>query len=599
MKVKILTYFRLGIVNIARVVAYRLSLKVGLHPAQRLAGEIAQPPFYRFQTDYPKPSADSKIWRNKIWWFGWYDKDMPVKPPNWFENPFSPHPQPNASKDWWEISDFGAGDVKGLWEMSRMHWVPAWAVLASNDDSVAAVRINEWIADWARQNPPYKGPNWKCGQEASIRVMNLAIALKILSQCEVPEAGLVNLLTIHMVRISATLSYAVAQQNNHATSEAAALFIGGCLLRGYDHRAEKWLSQGRYWLENLAVKLIKKDGSFSQYSVTYHRLLLDTYSLAEIWRSDSNMKPFSAALYERLAAATNWLWSMVDANTGDAPNIGANDGVHLLQFCGANYRDFRPTVQLSAAVFSNLDAYGPGPWNSEKDSLGIKDGARSSRPESRTYDGGGFHVMHSGSAMAVLRYPRSSFRPGQSDSLHVDFWLGGRNILRDAGTYSYNDEKANWFASTAAHNTIEFDSREQMPRLSRFLYGNWLNAERVDYINTCNGKISASAAYRDYKGCFHSRKISLHDRSLICVDTVSGPFNKAKLRWRLLPGNWCKSGHKLSCDKFSIEIDKDAVPLEPKLDSTMESLYYRQKAEIPAATVEFYRPGTITTKVCF
>ena len=43
--------------------------------------------------------------------------------------------------------------------------------------------------------------------------------------------------------------------------------------------------------------------------------------------------------------------------------------------------------------------------------------------------------------MAMLRYPRFRYRPGHADALHLDLWLGDRNILRDGGTYSYNADE--------------------------------------------------------------------------------------------------------------------------------------------------------------
>ena len=45
------------------------------------------------------------------------------------------------------------------------------------------------------------------------------------------------LVYIHLKRIESTISYAIAQDNNHGTSEAAALFIGGSwlLANGYDY----------------------------------------------------------------------------------------------------------------------------------------------------------------------------------------------------------------------------------------------------------------------------------------------------------------------------------------------------------------------------
>ena len=49
----------------------------------------------------------------------------------------------------------------------------------------------------------------------------------MLGQVSRPEPGLPALLAVHLKRIAPTLHYAMAQDNNHGTSEAAALFIGG------------------------------------------------------------------------------------------------------------------------------------------------------------------------------------------------------------------------------------------------------------------------------------------------------------------------------------------------------------------------------------
>ena len=137
----------------------------------------------------------------------------------------------------------------------------------------------------------------------------------------------------------------------------------------------------------------------------------------------------------------------------------------------------------------------------------------------------------------MLRYPRFSFRPNHADALHLDLWYKGTNILRDAGTFSYNDQEAEWFSGTAAHNTIMFDGRDQMPRIGRFLFGKWLAAENVEFVEDDGVTISAAAAYTDAHGARHHRAISLCADTLICWDTISGNFNEACLRWRLAPDN--------------------------------------------------------------
>lgn len=593
------TYARLGPTSIARVAAYRLGLKSGRHPVQRLAAPVAQPPYFR-AVDAPSLEADpNRAWDDSLWWFGWHNAQLPDAPPDWFANPFSTAPQPDATRDWWRIHDFGTGDIKGLWELSRMDWAVAWATAAACGDALALDRLNLWLADWADRNPPYKGPNWKCGQEASIRVMHLVAAAWVLGQDQTPEAGLVDLLRAHLQRIAPTMSYAIGQQNNHGTSEAAALFIGGSFLAGHDPRADAWSRKGRRWLEERAAALIEPDGSFSQYSVTYHRVMLDTYALAEAWRRHRGLPAFSNRLRGRLVAATDWLRTMTDPETGDAPNIGANDGARLLQLTGTDYRDFRPSVQLAAALFQDEDAFGPGPWSAPLRWLGVQDGQRATQLRSVSFDDGGYHVLRTGRAMAVLRYPRFRYRPSQADALHLELWHAGRNLLRDAGTYSYNAEGAEWFAGTAAHNTIEFDGRDQMPRLGRFLFGDWLKAEAVEPVLNDSVKVCAAAAYTDARGARHRREITLVANALICRDTVSGNFEEARLRWRLAPGDWRVEETVVLNGNYAITVEIDGVPIPPTLSTTLESRYYRQKAEIPELSVKVTRPASVVTKVHF
>jgi hypothetical protein len=524
---------------------------------------------------------------------------MPDGPPDWFANPFSDTPQPDASSNWWHIPDFGADDIKGLWELSRFNWLIAWATKAAQGDTESLKRLNLWLADWAQQNPPYKGPNWKCGQETSIRVMHLITAVWVLGQDHMPEPGLVALLRTHLQRIAPTISYAIGQQNNHATSEAAALFIGGSFLMGYDTRAEGWARKGRRWLEKCAATLIEPDGSFSQYSMTYHRVMLDTYALTEAWRRHRGLPAFSKRLMARLVAAMNWLWAMTDQETGDAPNIGANDGARLLQLTDTDYRDFRPSVQLAAALFCNTRAFGHGPWDSPLRWLGVADGKPRPAPHSQSFDNGGYHVLQIGSTKAVLRYPRFRFRPGQADALHLDLWNDGVNLLRDAGTFSYNAKGAEWFAGTAAHNTIEFDGRDQMPRLGRFLFGDWLRADATEPVHDEDGTATAKAAYTDTHGARHHREITLTTDCLVCKDTLSGTFHEALLRWRLAHGEWRLEGNTIHNGTYSISIEIDGELVTPTLGTTMESRYYQQKAEIPEVSVKVNRPATLITKVTF
>lgn len=604
---RLTTYYQLGPNNLARVALYRLRLKAAGSAPKRSHATILGP-FYRRSPEPPPAGAEPRLVSNsELTYFGKH-KFAHDGVPDWHRNPFNgQHADVNAH--WSAIGDFdpAVGDIKAIWEASRFDWAIATAQHAALGDTEQLDRLNAWLADWCARNPPYRGANWKCGQEASIRVMHLLLCARLLTQCQHPSDALVALIRQHLERIAPTIGYAVAQQNNHGTSEAAALFIGGDFLARQGVRAgHKWHRAGRKWLENRARILIASDGSFSQYSVVYHRLMLDTYAFCEVWRRASDLPPFSNHLVGKLQAATAWLFNLTQPSNGDAPNIGANDGAQIIKLAETDYRDFRPTVQLAAALFCGQRAYRElASYDQPLIWLGIAtDMPALTPPASMTCDNGGWHLLHQGSAMAVMRYPRFRFRPSQADALHVDLWIAGRNLLRDAGTYSYNSAPGDApdLGATAAHNSITFDDRDQMPRLGKFLYGSWLCAENVVPVAVHGGSVHASAAYVDDEHARHDRTIALTSSALTCTDKVSGAAASAILRWRLSGSDWQRNGNifESSSEGASISIETDgAAASDIALTTGIESRHYLEKSNVMVLEVRINVPSQAVTRVIF
>ncbi|MCL5043064.1 MAG: heparinase II/III family protein [Gammaproteobacteria bacterium] len=605
---KLDTACRLGFLNIFRAVVYRLGVKLGLNPVRRLQVTAAVPPFFSAASRGAVPALEPEpSWRQ----FGLPMVLPMVKTgrPDWHRSVLT-GADSDAALPWWQISDFvdGLGDIKGVWELSRFDWVLAFAQRAAAGDARALSQLNDWLADWCQQNPPYLGANWKCGQEASIRVMHLAMAALLLAQADKPVSGLVALLRVHLQRIAPTILYAIAQDNNHGTSEAAALYIGGSWLTSLgDTQGEKWQRVGLKWLENRARRLIESDGSFSQYSVNYHRVMLDTYSMAEVWRRAMNLPAFSAELMSRLQLATAWLGNMVSPDGADTPNLGSNDGARLLPLTDTDYRDVRPSVQLASVLFHGCRAYdAAGDYDLPLQCLGLAtpEVVKDYR-ESRLYDNGGFAVLRGRDVTALLRYPRFRFRPGQCDLLHVDFWKGGVNLLRDAGSYSYNCEEPwqSYFKSMAAHNTIEFDSRDAMPKISRFLYGAWPKAREVMPLVERDGALSVAAGYSDWLGAFHHRTVALRESKLCVEDRYHGFAEKAVLRWRLAPGEWHWEGDWLvggdEHSRVKLRVQGSVPIIRRELVEGWESRYYSQKTPLPVLEIEVAEAGTLTTELRF
>jgi hypothetical protein len=606
------TLLALGPLDIARVMAYRAALRLGIHPAQRLpAPSSAHAPFlnqHGATRDEQAPAAWGRAWRA-------FGCEIPAGlsagcPPDWL----SPLGAPSIARSdgplepWWKIPDFdaGVGDIKNVWEFSRFDWVVSMAQRAGAGRADELARANEWLSDWLSDNPPYRGPNWKCGQEASIRVLHLALAAMILGSHRSLTEGMKSLVELHLRRIRPTMSYAEAQRNNHATSEAAAMFIGGSWLASASGTAEHraWEQEGRRALERNVSKLFLPDGSFSQASLNYHRLALDTLALAERWRTLLDRGDWSDAFRARAIAATRWLEAMVDPSSGDAPNLGANDGALLMDLADAGYRDYRPSVRAASILFEGVGRFA-GVDTAELHCrwLGVHSPSREA-PASHglmEFHDGGYMRFRSGNVCLLFRRPVYPFRPCHCDALHVDLWIGSRNIVRDGGSFSYAavEPWASYFPGTASHSTVQFDSRDQMPRLGRFLFGEWLRPDEPGRSTFEAAELSASGSYRDWRGACHRRELSLKHGLLRTRDLVSGFTKQAKLRWRLEPGEWSIQGSSILRDDLRVDITCNGADHKVRLVEGMESRYYGTATPIPVVECTVDRPCTITTMIAW
>jgi len=107
---------------------------------------------------------------------------------NWVTNPSNGYVYP-SNLHWSKINDYDnkSGDIKYVWEKSRFSFL--YDLI--RDEKINGNKHGDFvllqIADWIDANPINQGPNWKCSQEISIRVLNWIFALYFYS-----EKGLIN-----------------------------------------------------------------------------------------------------------------------------------------------------------------------------------------------------------------------------------------------------------------------------------------------------------------------------------------------------------------------------------------------------------------------
>ncbi|MCU4425357.1 heparinase II/III family protein [Acinetobacter sp. WU_MDCI_Abxb74] len=592
------TALALGLFNLFRVFKYRVGVKTGLNPVQKLSAQL--PTGYFFHQSGQSEQINIPV-KSTLTAFGYLKYPLAGQFPNWFYSPLTQHTFQHIEKPWYQIPDFDekVGDIKGIWEASRFDWLIDLVLQECRvKNGQALVELDLWLNDWCNNNPAYLGPNWKCGQEASIRVMHIISAVIGLGKVNQLNDNISSFIEVHLKRIEPTIDYAIAQDNNHGTSEAAALYIGGALLNANkpSPQYEKWQGLGEKWLVNRANKLIMQDGGFSQYSINYHRVMLDSYCLAEIVCQKLNLKPFSKSLYAQLQKATDWLYVLTQAN-GDVPNLGANDGAKLIPVSQTDYRDFRPTVQLASTLFHKHSYYQDlGTYDQSLDFFHIHKLEKENfklPSRNQIFNESGLITSENNNFFVVFKLPKFKFRPSQCDGLHLDVWFKGQNILRDGGTYSYNSspKDLDYFSGVASHNTVEFDKHQQMPRLSRFLFGAWITPKNLTY-----KPYEFGCGYQDYWQCEHHRKVLLTDNQIEVVDNISGFQQQAILRWRLQPDHWILNNNILTNGKVEIILEAEHS-ISIHLTEGEESRYYYQKTKLPVLEITATQPTTIFTVI--
>jgi len=490
-------------------------------------------------------------------------------PPDWHRNWQSGERVP-SNLHWSRIDEFAHGDIKWVWEPSR--FTPVYALVRAywrTGDERWPELFWRLIEDWRAANPPQHGVNWKCGQEIALRIIAWTFGLFGFLEAEATTAmraaQLVEMLAVSAERIERHLGYALSQRNNHGICEAVGLWTVGLVVPQLD-RAAHWRALGRRHLESLAEELIYEDGSFTQHSVNYHRVMLDGYAWA-LRLGEVCEEPLADATRERIQEAVKWLFELVDLSSGRAPNYGSNDGSWLLPLSNGEYDDYRAVIQAGSWLTGGQRWLAPGPWDEHLFWLAGAEAIEGEPdpPERKDWSApvGGYYLVRSDQGLAFTRFARLRDRPAQADFLHVDLWWRGVNLALDPGTFSYH-QAAPWdnaLGRTSVHNTVTVAGQDQMEQVSRFLWLPWMSgwvatARRSDLGDLALWEAEHDGYTRLVKGAVHGRAlVQLGERGWLVLDRVAGP-PPARLHWLL-----CDAPHEFNAAQGRLGLELEAGPV--------------------------------------
>jgi hypothetical protein len=512
-------------------------------------------------------------------------------------------------------------DIKLVWEASRftLAYYFARAYARAGDERFAEAFWRMFEA-WIEQNPPMLSVAWGCGQEMTFRLMAMltAAVATLPSPAATPRRlhALSRLAWQTGRSIELNINQARMQGNNHAVSEAVGLWTIGVLFPEFA-RSNRWKDKGRRALAAEIAWQVYPDGSYVQHSLNYHRVMMDDLLWATALARASGT-PLPPVVLDRLERAARWLAEMIDPVSGRVPNYGPNDGANVLPLSCQGYLDHRPTAQAAWQMLYGRRLFDPGPWDEKalwltgRQSLG----AAVERPKrSATFAApdGGYYILRGGQSWAMVRCHSYRHRPNHADMLHVDLWYKGINILRDAGSYSYCCEEPwnHYFHSTAAHNTVEIDGRDQMTKGPRFLWFRWTKSRMLRFARTADGAVFEGEhhGYRSV-GVTHRRTVSVNGNAWEIADCLNGQgTHTANLLYRLCQADW-----RLVGDVLEGEIGGKKIELRfsaphgfsiTLLDATndchdgTESCFYGSKSHSPAVVLRgrFHLPVKVACQL--
>lgn len=489
------------------------------------------------------------------------------RPVDWNENGLTGQ-RARSDAPWYAVADFdpSQGDIRTLWDPARAAWAVDLARGVAHglmSRERAAALYWRWVDSWMAACPPWRGVQWKCGQESSVRLIGLAIGYHGLRAGGPPDASpdsprraldLARIAWATGYRVAHHIDYAVSQKNNHAISEACGLILVSHLFPEF-REASRWRSLGRRVLTRELRRQIYSDGSYVQHSMNYQRVMMHGAILA-LRLAELQHDPLPRDLYDRLERCARFMHALLDPPSGRMPNYGNNDGACVLPLTECDYADFRPVIQSTHFLATRRRLLPSGPWDEEAAWLFGEEFEKSTRvgpapePGSAAFSSGGYFTIRNGDSWAMIRSHSYRDRPAHLDMLHLDLWWRGVNILTDAGTYQYfipeRPALERYFKSIRAHNTIEIQGVDPLDAATRFLWLPWPKARVLDSVaptGEARTGLEFSGEHYAYARApwhvVHRRTVRARRGRWVVVDELRGrpgQSHDATLRWRLGDG---------------------------------------------------------------
>lgn len=489
----------------------------------------------------------------------------------------------NVKDKWYKIPDFDneLGDIKVIWEASRFShfFLFARAFLLTNDKKYSEAYFSQ-LSDWVQMNPYSYGANYKCGQECSFRMISCLLTYPCFKEFSTDE-DVENIKAIVRGSYKKVLSnffYAHrCIKNNHTISELVGMIIGSWCC-GDSGR----MKYAYNTLDEIISEQFGEDGGYTQQSFNYQRLaLMDLEIVLSIERKTG--KCLNDKSKNRLLNSALQIYQCQD-ESGDVPNYGSNDGALILPLTTGGYRDFRQGINAVYALIQGSQLYN-FPYLSEELlwlNYSPENCPMNETRKSIDFPATGLSVFRSKQSWMMIVCKRKMHH---MDNGHIDLWVDGKNVLCDAGSYSYASDLGRELYSNKAHNTSYCEGIEQIRRVGPFaVYGQPKVKTRIWTEDSIEFVIQFSTGYE------HWRRIEVTKRGYEIFDEVITGGRKGIIQFHAL-------GNVEQIDDHSVRLDGCILKCnaEMQISKSKRSLYYLQEDETTCISVS--NEGRIHTTI--
>ena len=302
----------------------------------------------------------SRIFAGEVCFFSYQWRNLGTHY-DWITNPDTNYGY-DAHIHWSKINDFNPqnGDIKYVWEKSRFSYLLTIIRYDYHFETDSSEFVFNEIRSWIKANPINQGPNWKCSQEISLRMINWLYALffyknsKHLTEAVFQEIMHVMYWQLHHVYHHIHFSR-IAVRNNHAITETLLLSLSELLFPFYPE-TKKWAKKGKQYFEQEMEYQIYNDGAFIQHSMNYHRVLIQLLTFG-FTVTQSKPDYFSKLVYGKAYKAVNFLIQFVQPENGKVPNYGSNDGALFFPLSNEDFQDYRPALNSLHLLLTGVSIF--------------------------------------------------------------------------------------------------------------------------------------------------------------------------------------------------------------------------------------------------